>query len=45
MIKKSLKKVLKDNKVDQIKGLNLKLRPENISPEIYYQITELFEQG
>ena len=43
MINKSIKKILSQNKINQIDDLDLYLRPSNIKPEIYYKITELFE--
>ena len=44
MINKSIRKVLDDKKLRLIKDLNLKSRPENLKPEKYYEITELFEK-
>ncbi len=45
MINKSFKKIFKNNfKIDIEKKFNLKLRPEEIKPEKYYQITQLFEK-
>ncbi len=44
MINKNIRKVLNDKKLRLIKDLNLKSRPENLKPEIYYEITELFEK-
>ena len=43
MINKNLKKLLSIEKINTISGLNINLRPEKISPEIYYKITNLFE--
>ena len=43
MINKNLKKYLK-KRIIKIKDLKLNLRPSEIKPEIYYKITELFEQ-
>ena len=43
MINKNLKKVLSVKKVASISGLNINLRPEKISPDLYYKITNLFE--
>ena len=37
-------KILSKKKIESIDGLKLHLRPENIKPEIYYKITELFEK-
>ena len=44
MINKNIKKILSKKKIESIDGLKLHLRPENIKPEIYYKITELFEK-
>ena len=43
MIKKNISKILDKKKIDEIKNLNLQLRPSKIKPEIYYKITELYE--
>ena len=44
MINKNIKKILNKEKLTQIPKLKLNLRPEEIHPEIYYKITELFEE-
>ena len=44
MIKKNINKILDNNALKKIKGLDLNLRPEEIRPEIYYKITELYEK-
>ena len=44
MINKNIKKIFSKNKLNLIKDLNLKLRPSDLSPEKYYEITELFEK-
>ena len=44
MIKKKIQRLLKKNQIDQIPEIDLNLRPSNISPDIYYKITELFER-
>jgi len=44
MINKSLKKIFNNNEFEKIKELKTQLRPENVKPEIYYKITELFEK-
>ena len=44
MINKNILKILSKKKLEKIPELNLKLRPENIPPEIYYKITELYEK-
>ena len=43
MIKKNIYKILDKRKIKLIKNLDLKLRPSNIEPDLYYKITELFE--
>ena len=43
MIKKNLQKILNNKKINLIDNLNLKLRPENLNPETYYKITNLYE--
>ena len=44
MINKNIKKIFKQHeKVKLIKDLNLNLRPSEIKPEKYYEITEIFE--
>ena len=43
MINKNLKKILNKNQQKKIVSLNSNLRPSQISPEIFYKITELFE--
>ena len=44
MINKNVRKVLTLKSISKIKNLNLRLRPLNIKPEIYYQITKLLEE-
>ena len=41
MINKTLKKILNDKQIKKIKNINLKSRPAELQPEIYYKITEL----
>ena len=43
MVKKNLIKILGQNKLNQLKQINLKLRPSDLKPEVYYKIVELFE--
>ena len=43
MINKNIKKILNNNEIKKIYNLNLKARPSNLKPEIYYRITELYE--
>ena len=45
MINKSIKKVLDENQINTISQLNLKMRPAEIKPDIYYKITELIEKN
>ena len=45
MINKNIKKILKPNNIKKVPGLKLNLRAEDISPEIIYKITELFEKN
>ena len=45
MINKNIKKILNQDKIKRISELQINLRPSNISPEIYYKITELFEKN
>ena len=45
MINKNIKKILKTSHIKKINNLNLKSRPSEIKPEIYYKITELYENG
>ena len=44
MINKNIKKILNKKEIESIIGLNLNSRPSELSPEIYYKITELFEK-
>ena len=43
IIKKNIQKILSEKKISLIENLNLKSRPENLSPETYYKITNLYE--
>ena len=43
MINKNLKKILSDFQISQINKLNIRSRPSEISPEIYYKITKMLE--
>ena len=43
MINKNIKRILNQSQVDNISNLNLNSRPSDLSPEIYYKITEFFE--
>ena len=44
MINKSLKKILTDREIKKIANLKDTLRPSEIKPDIYYEITELIEK-
>ena len=43
MINKNLKKLLSEKKIKKISNLKINYRPENLKPEIYYKIAELYE--
>ena len=44
MINKRISHILNNQKIKKLPNLNLKLRPEKISPETFYKITELYEE-
>ncbi len=44
MINKNLKKILNMNDIKKIGNLDLKLRPSDLEPEIYYKITDLINK-
>ena len=44
MINKNIKKILSQDQLKKILPLNLDSRPSEITPEIYYKITELYEK-
>ena len=44
MINKNIKKILTKKEISEINGLSLMSRPSELSPEIYYKITEFFEK-
>ena len=44
MINKSIKRLLKSHQLTRIPNINLNLRAENLEPNIYYKITEIFER-
>ena len=43
MVNKSLKKILTNEEIKKISNLDLSLRPNQLKPEIYYKIAEIFE--
>jgi len=44
MVNKNIKKILSEKELNSLKNLNLNLRPSDLKPEKYYEITELFEK-
>ena len=44
MINKNIKKILSNEEIKIIQGLDIKMRPAEIEPETYYKITELYEK-
>ena len=44
MINKNILRLLGQKKVAKISRLNIKLRPSDLQPEIYYKITKLYER-
>ena len=44
MINKNIKKILDNSKLKALKDFDLNLRPSNLKPEKYYEITELLEK-
>ena len=44
MVNKNIKKILDNKKIKKIPDLNLESRPTDLKPEIYYKITELYEE-
>ena len=45
MINKNLKRLISNQKIKRISNLNTNLRPSEVSPEIYYKITEFYEEN
>ena len=45
MINKNIKKILNENQIKKIPGLKLNHRPSDLKPEVFYKITELFENS
>ncbi len=44
MINKNLKKILNSHEIKKIPRLKTNFRPSDLSPDLYYKITELFEK-
>ena len=44
MINKNLRKILGSKKIKSIHSLDMNLRPQDLSPDLYYKITQLFEK-
>ena len=44
MINKNIKKLINEKKLTKISEINLNLRPSDIKPEVYYKITQLYEE-
>ena len=45
MINKNIKKIFTYKILKKISFLDVNLRPEKIKPEIYYKITEIYENN
>ena len=45
MINKNIKKILSYDQISKIKKIDLNSRPSELSPNMYYKITELSERG
>ena len=45
MINKNINKILTKNQINKIAGLKLNLRPSNLKPDIFYKITQLYEES
>ena len=45
MINKNINKILTKKKIKRIPCIKLNLRPSNLKPDIFYKITELYEEG
>ncbi len=44
MINKSIFKLLNEQEINKLDDFNINLRPSEIKPELYYEITELYEK-
>ena len=42
MINKNIKKILNDSEINKLK-IKINLRPADLNPEIYYKISEVYE--
>ena len=45
MIKKKIKRILNEEQIKKIEGIDLSFRPSDLKPDIYYHITELYEKN
>ncbi len=45
MINKNIQKILSRKSIEKFDDIDLRVRPENIKPNIYYKITQLYEEG
>ena len=45
MINKKIRTILSAEKLKKIPELNLNLRPEEISPSMFYKITKIYEDS
>ena len=45
IIKKKIQSILNEKQIKKINGIKLNLRPSDIKPEIYYHITQLYEEN
>tara|TARA_B110001452_G_C15213710_1_gene420949 strand:+ start:139 stop:927 length:789 start_codon:yes stop_codon:yes gene_type:complete len=46
MINKNIKKIFnKNKKINELKNLDLKARPSEVKPELFYKITQIFEKN
>ena len=45
MINKKIKTILSAEKLKKIPELNLNLRPEEVSPSMFYKITKIYEDS
>ena len=45
MINKNIFKILNEDKIKKIDGLKMNMRPSEIKPNLYFKITEIFENN